>query len=94
MRTNLPGVSAAGDCAEAHHLVLGRPAWIAPGTTANKQGKVAGANAAGGNERFGGILGTAGFKLFDLEVARTGLGPSEIVRSGVDAVAAISRHRA
>ena len=96
MRTNVPDVFAAGDCAEAHHLVLGRPAWIALGTTANKQGKVAGANAARGgdanDEHFGGIVGTAGFKLFDLEVARTGLGAAEILRHGLDAVSAVSTH--
>ena len=92
MRTSAAGVYAAGDCAEAHHLVLDRPAWIPLGTTANKQGKVAGANAAGGDERFGGVVGSAGFKLFDLEVARTGLGAAEIARTGIDAVEAVSHH--
>jgi len=92
MRTSVPGIYAAGDCAQAWHLVLGQPAWIALGTTANKQGKVAGANAAGGDERFAGIVGTAGFKLFDLEAARTGLGAAEIARAGLDAIAVDSRH--
>jgi CoA-dependent NAD(P)H sulfur oxidoreductase len=92
MRTSAPHVYAAGDCSEAQHLVLDRPVWIALGTTANKQGKVAGANAAGGDETFGGIVGSAGFKLFDLEVARTGLGQAEIARAGIDAIAAASQH--
>ena len=98
MRTSAPGVFAAGDCAEARHLVLDRPSWIPLGTTANKQGKVAGANAAraagaaGGDQHFGGIVGSAGFKCFDLEVARTGLGSSEIAHAGLDAVAAVSTH--
>ena len=90
MRTSAPDIYAAGDCAEAQHLVLGRPVWIPLGTTANKQGKVAGANAAGGDERFGGIVGTAGFKLFQLEVARTGLGGPDL--AGFDAIAAVSHH--
>src|SRR5205807_1852159 len=47
MQTNLGGVYAAGDCAETTHLVTGRPAHIPLGTTANKMGRVAGANAAG-----------------------------------------------
>jgi NADPH-dependent 2,4-dienoyl-CoA reductase/sulfur reductase-like enzyme len=93
MRTNLPDVFAAGDCAEARHLVSGRPAWIPLGTTANKQGKVAGANAAGADERFGGIVGTAGFKLFEIEVARTGLGMADVRRLGIDALSSNSRHR-
>jgi CoA-dependent NAD(P)H sulfur oxidoreductase len=91
-RTNLPGVFAAGDCAEAHHRVTGRSVWIPLGTTANKQGKVAGANAAGADERFAGIVGTAGFKLFDQEVARTGIDAVEAARLGLDAVTAVSHH--
>ncbi len=90
MRTNVPGVYAAGDCAEAHHLVTGQPTYIPLGTTSNKQGKVAGANAAGADARFGGIVGTAGFKVFDLEVARTGLGQADVERLGLDVVVATS----
>ena len=93
MRTNVSDVFAAGDCAEARHIVSGRPVWIPLGTTANKQGKVAGANAAGARERFAGVAGTAGFKVFDLEVGRTGLGPAEAAGLGIDAVTAISRQR-
>ncbi len=92
MRTNVPNIFAAGDCAEARHLVLERPVWIPLGTTANKQGKVAGANAAGADEVFGGIVGSAGFKLFDLEVARTGLGEKDIAGAGITAVTAVSHH--
>lgn len=92
MRTNIPGVFAAGDCAEAKHLVSGQPAYIPLGTTANKQGKVAGANAVGAQEIFRGIVGSAGFKAFDLEVARTGLGAAEITRLGIDALRSESTH--
>jgi NADPH-dependent 2,4-dienoyl-CoA reductase/sulfur reductase-like enzyme len=77
MRTNESGIFAAGDCAEAHHLILGKPVYVPLGTTANKQGKVAGANAAGADARFPGIVGSAGFKVFDIEVARTGTSPAE-----------------
>ena len=42
---------------KALHLVTGRPAYIPLGTTANKMGRVAGANAAGRRERFGGSRG-------------------------------------
>jgi NADPH-dependent 2,4-dienoyl-CoA reductase/sulfur reductase-like enzyme len=73
MRTNLPGVYAAGDCAEAQHLVTGKPAYIPLGSTANKQGRVAGENAAGGKALFGGIVGTMVVRCFDLAVASTGL---------------------
>ncbi len=73
MRTNLPGVYAAGDCAETFHLVTGAPAYIPLGSTANKQGRVAGTNAAGGEATFGGVVGTMVVRVFDLVVARTGL---------------------
>jgi NADPH-dependent 2,4-dienoyl-CoA reductase/sulfur reductase-like enzyme len=73
MRTNVQGVYAAGDCAEAMHLVTGEPAYIPLGSTANKQGRVAGENAAGGAATFGGIVGTTVVRAFDLAVAATGL---------------------
>jgi NADPH-dependent 2,4-dienoyl-CoA reductase/sulfur reductase-like enzyme len=87
-RTNLPHVWAAGDCAEAQHRVTGKAVWIPLGTTANRQGKVAGANAAGGDDRFSGIVGTGVFKVFEMQVARSGLGPSELKKLDIDAVVA------
>ncbi|MFQ6100819.1 MAG: FAD-dependent oxidoreductase [Anaerolineae bacterium] len=73
MRTNLPSIYAAGDCAEVFHLITGEPAYIPLGSTANKQGRVAGTNAAGGEATFGGVVGTMIVRAFDLAVARTGL---------------------
>jgi CoA-dependent NAD(P)H sulfur oxidoreductase len=73
MGTNLPGVYAAGDCAEALHLVTGVPDYIPLGSTANKQGRIAGTNAAGGEATFGGIVGTMVVRAFDLVVASTGI---------------------
>jgi NADPH-dependent 2,4-dienoyl-CoA reductase/sulfur reductase-like enzyme len=72
-RTSVPHIWAAGDVAEAHHRVTGRPAWVPLGTTANKQGKVAGENLGGGDARFGGIVGTVVVKVFELEAASSGL---------------------
>ena len=51
--TNLRGVYAAGDCAETMNLVTGCPAYVPLGTTANKMGRVAGANAAGARDNAG-----------------------------------------
>lgn len=72
MRTNLHGIFAAGDCAEVNHLVTGRATYIPLGTTANKAGRVAGANAAGGRERFPGIVGTSIVGIFGMAFATTG----------------------
>ncbi|HEY2013584.1 MAG TPA: FAD-dependent oxidoreductase, partial [Bryobacteraceae bacterium] len=73
METNLRGVYAAGDCAEVLHLVTGRPTYIPLGTTANKAGRVAGANAAGARERFAGVVGTSIVGIFGMAFATTGL---------------------
>jgi len=88
METNLAGVYAAGDCAEARHLVTGRPSYIPLGTTANKMGRVAGANAAGRRERFPGIAGTAIVNIFGLGVAFTGLSAAQARREGFSPVSA------
>jgi len=73
MRTNLPDVFAAGDCAEAYHRITGRGAYIPLATTANKQGRVAGTNLGGGHAQFEGIVGTAITKVLDVYAALTGL---------------------
>jgi len=86
MRTSNPDVYAAGDCAESHHRILGRPAYVPLGDTANKQGRVAGTHAAGGDLRFPGIVGSSVAKVFDLGVARTGLGLNDALAEGYDAV--------
>jgi NADPH-dependent 2,4-dienoyl-CoA reductase/sulfur reductase-like enzyme len=88
MQTNLGGVYAAGDCAEATHLVTGRPGYIPLGTTANKMGRVAGANAAGARERFAGVVGTCIFDVFGLGVGITGLSVAQARREGFSPVAA------
>jgi NADPH-dependent 2,4-dienoyl-CoA reductase/sulfur reductase-like enzyme len=85
MRTNLPGLFAAGDCAEALHLVTQRPAYIPLGSTANKQGRVAGENAAGGQAAFGGVTGTMVVRCFDLTVASTGLTATQARAAGYSA---------
>ncbi len=84
MNTNLPGVHAAGDCAEAFHLVTGRPAYIPLGSTANKQGRVAGENVGGGKAAFGGVLGTMVVRCFELAVASTGLSATQARAAGFD----------
>ena len=77
MRTNLPDVFAAGDCAEAYHRITGRGAYIPLGTTANKQGRVAGTNLGGGHAEFEGVVGTAITKVLDVYAALTGLAEKE-----------------
>ena len=88
METSLRGVYAAGDCAEVNHLVTNRPAYIPLGTTANKAGRVAGANAAGGRERFPGIVGTSIVGIFGVGFATTGFSVEQARSEGFVPVAA------
>jgi NADPH-dependent 2,4-dienoyl-CoA reductase/sulfur reductase-like enzyme len=83
MRTNLPHVFAAGDCVITHHRLLG-DTYLPLGTTAHKQGRVAGENALGGNRTFAGSLGTQVVKVFDHAVARTGLRDGDATPAGYD----------
>ena len=91
METSAEGVYAAGDCAETTHRVTGKRVWIPLGSTANKQGRVAGINVCGGHETFPGVLGTGIFKAFDFHVAKTGLNMREAKREGLEPIQAIVR---
>ena len=83
MRTNLPDVFAAGDCVVTHHRLLGQT-YLPLGTTAHKQGRVAGENALGGDREFAGSLGTQVVKIFEKVAARTGLKDVEATPAGFD----------
>jgi hypothetical protein len=82
MRTSVPDIYAAGDCVHTHHRLLPEPTYLPLGTTAHKQGRVAGENAIGGDRRFAGVLGTQVVKIFDRGVAATGLRDPEAGRAG------------
>lgn len=84
-RTGIPDIWAAGAVAEVFHLPLQKHTYIPLATTANKQGRVAGTNAAGGLARFGGVVGTAVVKTFDLTIAHTGLTEKYALAAGLDA---------
>lgn len=82
MRTGLPHVYATGDCVATHHRQLG-VTYLPLGTTAHKQGRVAGENAIGSDARYTGSLGTQVVKIFDLVAARTGLRDHEARTAGL-----------
>lgn len=83
-RTNVEGIFAGGDVAEALNLVTGDPTYVPLGTTANKQGRVAGENIAGGDAVFRGIVGTTVVKVFEVGAARTGLTEAQARERGYD----------
>lgn len=81
MRTGLPHVFAAGDGVTTHHRLLGLT-YLPLGTTAHKQGRIAGENALGGTARFAGSVGTQVVKVFDVVASRTGLREHEALAVG------------
>lgn len=85
-RTSAEGVYAAGDCADAFHLVSQQKVHFPLGTVANKAGRVAGVNLGGGYASFPGVLGTAVTRICETEVARTGLSAAEADAAGIECV--------
>lgn len=84
METSVENIYAAGDCATVTHLLTGNEVYIPLGTTANKQGKIAGENAIGGNRSFKGVLGTGIARVIEMEISRTGLSETECQRLGIE----------
>ncbi len=85
MATGLTDVWAAGDCVHTHHVLFDEPTYLPLGTTAHKQGRVAGINAAGGSASYRGSLGTQAVKIIGKVAARTGLRLDEAMAAGFDA---------
>jgi len=84
MTSSDPNIFAAGDCIEVKHLISGKPLQIPLGSLANRQGRVVGSNIGGGDERFGPVVGSAAVKIFDMNVASTGLTEAASKDAGFD----------
>ena len=93
LRTSDMHIYSAGDCADAFHVVSGKRTWIPLALRANRAGWAAADNICGIETRLPGIAGTAVFKVFDLEVARTGLTSKEALEAGFDPRTAIIKTR-
>ncbi|NOY23818.1 MAG: FAD-dependent oxidoreductase [Acidobacteria bacterium] len=85
METSVAGIFAAGDCAESFHRINNKKIYVPLGTVANKHGRVAGLNCARQSARFPGVISSAEFKLFEMEVASTGMTRQVAVENGFDA---------
>lgn len=83
METNIPAIYAAGDCVETWHQLAQQFTYLPLGTTAHKQGRIAGENALGRTRKFKGALGTQSIKLFDQVIARTGLNDKDAEKFGM-----------
>lgn len=73
MQTSDPNIYAAGDCSEIVHMVSGERMTIPLGSLANREGRVAGTNIAGGNAQFKGAVGSFIVKAYDTAMGSAGL---------------------
>jgi len=93
LMTSCQDIYAAGDCADAVHVVTGRDVWIPLALRANRAGWAAADNATGRPVELPGVAGTAVFKVFELQVARTGLNAVEAREAGFDPVETVIQSR-
>ena len=83
MRTSDPSVYAVGDAVQVSNYVTGLPANIALAGPANRQGRIAAENIAGGDAEYRGSLGSSVIKVFDMTVATTGINERQAKEAGI-----------
>jgi NADPH-dependent 2,4-dienoyl-CoA reductase/sulfur reductase-like enzyme len=86
LRTSDPDIFAAGDCADAFHVITGKRVWIPLALRANRGGWAVANNLLAPVVELPGIVGTSVFKVLDMEVARTGLSFQEAQDEGFEPV--------
>lgn len=87
METSIPDIYAAGDVVEKRNLITGKNVLMPLAGPANKEGRVAGCNAAGGNMTFKGVTGASVVSFKTAVVAHTGLTLKQAKDAGFDAEA-------
>ena len=91
LRTNLPDVYAAGDCAMVSNRQTGKPVWSPMGSTANIAGRILAAGVAGKETAYPGVLGTGVARLpGGLNAGRTGLTETAARAEGYDVETALA----
>jgi len=91
--TSDPDIYAAGDCADAYNVVTGKKDWVPLALQANRAGRAIADNICGNGLRLQGIAGSAVFKVFNLEVARSGLNLQEAREHGFDPIEIVIKSR-
>ncbi|MBU1194533.1 MAG: FAD-dependent oxidoreductase [Proteobacteria bacterium] len=86
LKTSDENIYSAGDCADAYHVVTDNKCWIPLALRANRAGWAVADNVCGTPARVPGVAGTSVFKVFSLEVARSGLTFKEAQNAGFDPV--------
>jgi NADH oxidase (H2O2-forming) len=89
METDVKDVYAVGDCAEAPNIITHKQVCPQLGTIAVREGKVAGANAAGDYSLFTGVLASAVTRLFEVEAGVTGLTEAAAARNRIEVITGV-----
>ncbi len=90
LRTNVPNIYAAGDCAEKKSFITGKPVRGDFGTNAVMMAKVVGANILGQNRRFPGVINTNAVAAFGFSFGSAGLSTPLAQEAGLAVVSGFS----
>jgi NADPH-dependent 2,4-dienoyl-CoA reductase/sulfur reductase-like enzyme/rhodanese-related sulfurtransferase len=82
MESSDPDIYAVGDAAETTHMLTGARTRIPLAGPANRQGRIAGANAAGGHSLYAGALGTSIVRVLHMTAGFTGLNSAQAAKAG------------
>jgi len=91
MESSDPDIYAVGDAAETIHALTGGRARIALAGPANRQGRIAGANAAGAKLTYPGALGTSIVRALNMTVGFTGLNSNQAAKAGFSFFTSMTR---
>lgn len=84
METSVDDIYAVGDAVEIEHYITKQKSLISLAGPANKQGRIAADNIAGGDSRYIGTQGTSVIKLFDMTAAATGINERTAKSAGLE----------
>src|SRR5208337_4329179 len=82
MESSDPDIYAVGDAAETTHMLTGARTRIPLAGPANRQGRIAGANAAGGHFLYPGAMGTSIVRVLHMTAGFTGLNSAQAAKAG------------
>ncbi|HPA20610.1 MAG TPA: FAD-dependent oxidoreductase [Verrucomicrobiae bacterium] len=91
MESSDPDIYVVGDAAETTHAITGARVRIPLAGPANRQGRIAGANAAGGKLIYPGALGTAIVRVLHLTAGTTGLNSRQADAAGFSFFTSLTR---
>jgi NADPH-dependent 2,4-dienoyl-CoA reductase/sulfur reductase-like enzyme/rhodanese-related sulfurtransferase len=86
-----PNIYAVGDAAETVHALTGARARIALAGPANRQGRIAGSNAAGAKMIYPGALGTSIVRILHITAGFTGVNSAQARKAGFSFFTSMTR---